>query len=262
MWAALTAPGGTDQAVVFSYDAADRRTSTADNKTGTVTGSYNAAGWQTADNGTTGSGPTSAATHTAFDASGNVTATSNLLKTGTTKTLANGWRADNQTSAVCETNPCPATPPATGSSTLDYDAAGRQTALNAGNGRYDQYTLDHAGRITNRAVKPSAAGSPDVDWTTTYDEASRPTANTGVPSGTTSGGDVYTYRYDEAGLLSLESYPAASGTNWAAYAYDANGNMVQRTITNGDPSGGGAEGAGLGTGGCDLDNDGYLRRWF
>lgn len=229
-----TAPvGGSDQTVTTSYDAANNVTSTVDSVNGTVNATFNSAGWRTTDAGT------SSSTTYGRDAVGNVISTTNTVA-GIATSFQTAWRGDNRQAARCTTAPCPATPPAAGTTTIGYDASGRPMSLGAGNGSIDEYSRDAANRLINRKVRPTPTASPTVDWTTTYDEDSNQTSVSATPSGPTLGGDDYTYRYDRMGLLTVMSFPnpdpaSISPTLWARYSYDAAGNVLRRELFTGDP---------------------------
>ncbi|WP_431676041.1 RHS repeat-associated core domain-containing protein [Kitasatospora sp. KL5] len=220
---------------------------------------YDQAGHPTRTEQRSSAGSTLAATTTAYDAFGNLVASTDADGHTTTMTYDALGRPKQHTEPV-----------ATGQSiTTDfaYDLAGHRTAYTDGNRNTTYYTFNTLG-LPESTIEPATSAYPNLSdrtYTTAYDALSRPTTLT-EPGGVTitssydaadhitnqsgTGSDVptptrtlgydldgrltsnsspsgtQTYTYDDRGLPATSAGPTGN----ASYTYDANGQLT--TFTN------------------------------
>jgi RHS repeat-associated protein len=224
----LTAQDGNGNTVTYQYDAANELTHVIDALQDTTSYTYDQVGdltsrtdgnghtrtfeYDDADRLTATVLPGGARWSATYDANGNVasatTAAGNATDTAGDGTIAYGYDALNRLSSIETSDGAPST-------TYSYDGAGRRTQMTDATGT-SSYTYDTAGLLESVA---------HAGVTTSYDYVGSLVASisaTGFPS------VANTYN-DDGELASV-----AAGGDSAAYAYDADGNATQVTLSNGD----------------------------
>ncbi|MEU9171900.1 LamG-like jellyroll fold domain-containing protein [Streptomyces sp. NPDC048420] len=213
-------PAGTTK---YVYDGLGRRTETTDGTNRRTTVAYDALGNVTA---TTDYGTGTAALRTAsaeFDADGNRTAVvSAQTKARTTYAYDALGRMTSQVEPVSASDSI--------TTSFGYDAAGNQTRLTDGRGNKTVYTFNNWG-LPESTIEPSTTAHPnaaDRTWTTVYDQAGQSVAEL-LP-----GGVKRERTFDGLGRLVGETGTGAEATTTArTLSYDLAGRLTATGTADG-----------------------------
>lgn len=122
-----------------------------------------------------------------------------------------------------------ATDPLTHASSSGYDRAGNRTTATDKNGNVTTYTFDGASRLATIAQKPDPSGAPTTIYTTTLARDD----NGNVTSVTQGNSSVTDYAFDALDrMTSMTTHPTGGTTLVTSYSLDGNGNVLTRTTAD------------------------------
>ncbi|HXM56152.1 MAG TPA: polymorphic toxin-type HINT domain-containing protein, partial [Candidatus Dormibacteraeota bacterium] len=206
----------------YGYDFAGRRVRTADGLGRTARTDFDALGRMAADSDLAPGGQTLRTQTYAYDAAGDLTASTDALGHTTTYAYDAGSQLVQQVEPVSDT--------ASITTTFGYDAAGNRTRYTDGRGNSTIYTFNSLG-LPESVVEPATAAQPaaaDRTWTASYDADGNPVRLTAP------GGSVRQRTFDAAGRLTRETGSGAeSSTADRVMAYDAVGRLTSVSAPGG-----------------------------
>jgi RHS repeat-associated protein len=236
----LTAASNLNASLTFSYDDLNRLTSVTESRFGkTIQYAYNRNGLRTTLTDSEGG-----ATVYAYDAASNLTALTNPSGGAVQFT----YDALNRPSALAYSN-------GIGTSAA-YDAAGRLTTIAYSSGQSGSMAARGRKRTNARASTAPNAGSALAQFLYSYDQNGNRTSIADLTG-------THSYQFDELNRLTAAAHPTLNAENYSydgagnrtasandsnysydslgrltraegvAYSYDANGNLVGRTDSNG-----------------------------